>query len=95
MRNATKKPMWTGNCSAKSDPIRLTGREKPLVETVIKPHLDSLVTDPEICAAILGGKSMKTVAADVWSRAEKKKVNSGAYIPDEEIRDIVEEYYRK
>lgn len=73
----------------------ITGREKPLVETVIKPHLDSLATDPEICAAILGGKSMKTVAADVWSRAEKKKVNSGAYIPDEEIRDIVEEYYRK
>lgn len=74
----------------------ITGREKPLLETVIKPHLDSLVTDPEICRAILDGKhTMLEIAKQMWHEASKIKVNNGAFIPDWYIRDKTEEYYRK
>ena len=73
----------------------ISGREKQLAETVVKPFLDSLVTDPEICRAIMDGHTIKEISEKIWKEAEKRKQGSGAYIPDEEIRDMTEEYYRK
>lgn len=71
-------------------------QEKHLIESVIKPYLDSVVTDPDIRRAILDGKhTMLEIAKQMWHEASKIKVNNGAFIPDEEIRDKTEEYYRK
>lgn len=38
---------------------------------------------------------MLEIAKQMWHEASKIKVNNGAFIPDEEIRDKTEEYYRK
>jgi len=72
------------------------GQNKQLIETVIKPFMDSLLSDPDICRAVMDGKhTMDGIASNIWKEAGKRKINNGAYIPDEEIRDMVEDYYRK
>lgn len=60
----------------------------------IEEHLTSLCTSDTIATLLLAeDKSLKQAYDNVWAEAKKRKKGNCAYIPPEEVYEMVEKYY--
>ena len=60
----------------------------------IEEHLTNKCTTTAVAEKLLNeGKSLKGAYDAVWAEAKKRKKGNCAYIPPEEVYEIIDEYY--
>lgn len=66
---------------------------EPLVQ-MIEEHLTSICTTQAVAEKLLNDKkSLKELNQQLWAEANKHRMGNGAWIPDEELLQMSEEYY--
>lgn len=64
------------------------------VAFAIEEHLTERCTTNSVAEKLLAdGKSLKTIYDRIWAEAKKRKKGSCAYIPPEEVYEMVDKYY--
>lgn len=76
---------------------RITGEmmkiDDPLAQ-MIEEHLTERCTNVQVAEKLLASeKSLKELHKQIWDEAGKRKKGNGAYIPDEEIYQMADDYY--
>ena len=67
--------------------------DDPLAQ-MVEEHLTGECTTPAVAEALLApGKSLQELHKQIWDEARKRKKGNGAYIPDEEIYQMADDYY--
>lgn len=67
--------------------------DDPLAQ-LVEEHLTSLCTSEPVAQKLLApGKSLKELHGKIWDEAKRRKKGNGAYIPDEEIYRMADDYY--
>lgn len=60
----------------------------------IEEHLTSLCTSDKVAELLLAeDKTLKQVYDKIWAEARKRKKGNCAYIPPEEVFEMVDKYY--
>ena len=61
---------------------------------LIEEHLTEKCTTEGIAAKLLDpAKTLEEIHEKIWAEARKRKEGNGAFIPDQEIYDMIDEYY--
>ena len=67
--------------------------DDPLAQ-MVEEHLTEKCTNVVVAEKLLApGKSLKQLHQQIWDEARKRKKGNGAYIPDEEIYQMADDYY--
>lgn len=67
--------------------------DDPLAQ-MIEEHLTKNCNSERIAEKLLDpNKTLKEVHGKIWDEARTRRKGNGAYIPDQEIYDMVDEYY--
>lgn len=67
--------------------------DDPLAQ-MVEEHLTEKCTSIVVAEKLLApGKSLKELHKQIWDEARKRKKGNGAYIPDEEIYQMADDYY--
>ena len=67
--------------------------DDPLAQ-MVEEHLTEKCTNVVVAEKLLEpGKSLKQLHQQIWDEARKRKKGNGAYIPDEEIYQMADDYY--
>ena len=67
--------------------------DDPLAQ-MLEEHLTEICTTDQAAEKLMDpGKTLKELHKKVWDEARKRKKGHGAYIPDEEIYRMADDYY--
>ena len=67
--------------------------DDPLAQ-MIEEHLTEVCKTDQVAKKLLDPKkSLKKIHEKIWDEAKKRRIGNGAFIPDQEIYDMVDEYY--
>ena len=67
--------------------------DDPLAQ-MIEEHLTKMCTTQSIAKKLLDpGKTLEGIHKKIWDEARKRQKGNGAFIPDQELYDMVDEYY--
>ena len=67
--------------------------DDPLAQ-MVEEHLTEKCTSIVVAEKLLApGKSLKELHKQIWDEARKRRKGNGAYIPDEEIYQMADDYY--
>ena len=67
--------------------------DDPLAQ-MIEEHLTKMCTTQSIAEKLLdSGKTLEGIHKKIWDEARRRKKKQGAFIPDQEIYDMIDEYY--
>ena len=67
--------------------------DDPLAQ-MIEEHLTEVCTTQSVAEKLMDpGKNLHGIHKQIWDEARKRKKNNGAFIPDQEIYDMVDAYY--
>lgn len=65
----------------------------PLAQ-MVEEHLTGICSSEPVARKLLAPeKSLKELHGQIWDEAKKRRKGNGAYIPDEEIYQMADEYY--
>lgn len=68
-------------------------KNDPLAQ-LIEEHLTEKCTTEGIAAKLLDPeKKLEEIHKKIWDEARKRRMGNGAFIPDQEIYDMIDEYY--